>query len=371
MSNKRILIFSTAYLPLVGGAELAVKNITDLIGDFDFDLITARIRRDLPKYEKIGRIGIYRTGFGYNFDKILLPFCGAIKACRLNKKNNYVAIWAIMASFGGLAALLFKSLNPKIKFLLTLQEGDDLEYIKKRAGFFFIFIKRIFTAADYIQAISNYLADWARQMGTSCLIEVVPNGVDLEIFKPKWSVENLDKKIIVTVSRLVKKNGIRYLIEAMKNIDGELWIIGDGELKSELEDLVGNLEIKERVRFFGHKEPILVSELLSQSSVFVRPSLSEGLGNAFLESMAMGVPTIGTSVGGITDFLKDNETGWLCETEDSKSIADKINYILDEMNKLEIERVVKNARNLIVEKYNWNKISGQMEEIFNNLIIFK
>ena len=82
---KKILIFSTAYYPFVGGAEVAVKEITDRISATQFDLITARFRRNLPKVEKIGAVNVYRLGVGVPvLDKLFLPFWGAWFALRLN-----------------------------------------------------------------------------------------------------------------------------------------------------------------------------------------------------------------------------------------------------------------------------------------------
>ncbi|MFA6525917.1 MAG: glycosyltransferase family 4 protein [Candidatus Buchananbacteria bacterium] len=354
-------------MPLIGGAELAVGNITDRISDFEFDLITAKIRPGLSNFEKIGNINTYRVGWGINFDKLLLPFLGLIKALRLNNKNHYNVVWAIMASYGGFAGLFFKILKPRTKFLLTLQEGDDLAYIKKRVGIFNFLFEAIFKRADHIQAISKFLAEWAEDLGAKCPIEVVPNGVDLGIFKPVWTAENLNINIIVTVSRLVEKNGIKYLIEALQYTDGELWIIGDGALRIDLEKTAESSGVGDRVRFLGNLSAPEVAGKLAQASIFVRPSLSEGLGNAFLEAMAMGMPVIGTAVGGIPDFLRDGETGWICEVKNSKNIAEKINYIFDGKNRAEIERVVEAAKRMIEEKYDWKNISESMKAIFYKL----
>ena len=144
---------------------------------------------------------------------------------------------------------------------------------------------------------------------------------------------------------MVEKNGVEDLIEAIKILDRNdivLKILGDGKLRKKLEKLVKDLEIKDRVALLGEKQFQLkgevsnkaVYERLMCADVFCRPSLSEGLGNAFLEAMAVGVPVIATPVGGIPDFLKDGETGWFCEPRNPKSIVEKIKYILDEKNNI-------------------------------------
>ena len=75
---KRVLIFSTAYFPLVGGAEIATNEIARRLLDWQFDLITAKIKPGLSKFEKYGNVNIYRVGLGSKLDKILLPFLGLV-----------------------------------------------------------------------------------------------------------------------------------------------------------------------------------------------------------------------------------------------------------------------------------------------------
>lgn len=388
---KRVIIFSTAYLPLIGGAELAIKEITDRISDFEFDLICARLRRDLPKQEKIGNVNVYRVGFGNNFDKILLPFFGFLKARKiynLSKIQNLISkiyIWGVMASWGSLAGLVFKTFYPWVPFLLTLQEGDAPEYIQKgRFGLINLSWRLLLWKADYIQAISNYLAETARDYGYKRGMAIISNGVDLTKFKAKnekrkTTAPNLklkideNYKIIITVSRLVEKNGINDLISAFNLLVAncqssmKLLIIGNGILEKKLKFQVVSFKLQDKVIFLGNVPNEQVFEYLSISDVFCRPSLSEGLGTAFLEAMAMGVPVVATSVGGITDFLKDNETGLFCEVKNPESIAEKIKILLE--NSELRKKIIKNAQTMVEEKYDWDKITEKMENIIDKLVI--
>ena len=163
--KKNILIFSIAYLPFIGGAEVAVREITDRLGDFEFDMLTARLSPKLARFEKIGNVNVYRLGFGSALDKYMFPFAACLKALSLNIKRSYALSWAIMAAYAGFAGLFFKLARPKIPFLLTLQEGDPLPEIEKKVRFIRPIFKKIFLKADHIQAISNFLADWARKIG--------------------------------------------------------------------------------------------------------------------------------------------------------------------------------------------------------------
>lgn len=388
---KKILIFSTAYFPFVGGAEVAVKEITDRIFDVEFDMITARLDRKLAKFERMSNVNVYRIGFGYPIiDKCYLAFCGYKFASKLQKTTKYQGIWAIMASFGGLGALTFKKRNKNVPFLLTLQEGDDFKHINRRAFLIKNKFQNIFRKADYIQAISNYLADWGKSMGATCPVEVVPNGVDVGKFSIddfRFSIGDFKKKlgisesekVIITISRLVKKNGVGDLIKAISQLritnyelPVKLLICGIGEEEERLKNLAKSLSIENKVLFLGHVPHNELPKYLAISDVFCRPSLSEGLGNVFLEAMAAGVPVVATPVGGIPDFLFDGETGWFCKVGNPKSIAEKIKYVLGQKDietagQPSVKKVVDNAREMVEEKYDWNKIAVKMREIIFNL----
>ncbi|MDO8564888.1 MAG: glycosyltransferase family 4 protein, partial [bacterium] len=189
-----ILIFSTAYLPLIGGAELAIKEITDRLPEHKFTLITARFLRALPTHERIGNVEVYRVGFGFSFDKWLLPFLGTRLAKRLTlEREPFSIIWSMMASQGSIAATRFKKAHPATKLVLTLQEGDEESHLKRYVfgnDFLYRLLIRpwhllVFKRADVITAISNYLAERGRKHNSQVPIVVIPNGVDVAKFEAR------------------------------------------------------------------------------------------------------------------------------------------------------------------------------------------
>ncbi len=362
---KRVVIFSTAYAPLIGGAEIAVKELTDRLVDFEFVLITAQIRPELLREEMIGRVKVIRVGNGGRWDKLLLWWNGWKAA---QAEGNFDLIWGVMASYGGLAALRFKKKNVGVPFFLNLQEGDSLQHIYSRAWWVWPWFKQIFSRANYVQALSTYLADWAKKMGATCPVVVVPNGVGLMKLEQNYK-NNSSKKIIVSVSRLVEKNGLEDLIRAMDELpeDRELHIIGSGPLRERLGRIVTELKLQSRVIFIGEIPNQELPRYYASADVFVRPSLSEGLGISFLEAMQQGVPLIATKVGGIPDFLENGVTGWFCEVKNPRDIAEKIKYVLDPANATEVERVVKQAQELVVKKYSWEVVTEQMKKIFTTI----
>ncbi|MFA5173295.1 MAG: glycosyltransferase family 4 protein [Candidatus Paceibacterota bacterium] len=400
MTNKKrkVIIFSTAYLPFVGGAEVAVKEITDRLENyaddeqnkFDFTMVTARLKKELLSFERVGNIDVYRVGIGSFWDKYLLPFLGVFKALRIKGADNEEKpiIWAIMASFGGFGALFLKLLRPKWPFILTLQEGDSEKHILKKVGIFYPVWKMIFKRADYVQAISEYLKYFAVKYGAKCPIEVVPNGVDFNKFQkairqsaeqinPEFQIQDKEKigikdneKIILTVSRLVEKNGIDILIRAINEFKVKsykvhkvrLLIAGEGKEIKKLERLANKLGLENEIIFAGEIKLEEIVEYYKIADVFARPSRTEGFGNVFIEAMAAGTPVVATYVGGIKDFLKDGENGLACKVDDPKDLAEKINRILEDENlrrKL-IEGGLKTAK-----KYDWENIAKRMGGILN------
>jgi len=382
----KILIFSTAYLPFVGGAEVAIKEITDRlpaqagIQDVPFALITARFNRSVPKHERIGNVDVYRVGFGTPLDKWLLPWLGLRKAEKLEKEERFDAIWCMMASQASVAAAWFKECFPKVRLVLTLQEGDEEAHLKRYvlgvAALYRLFIRPwhtlVFKRADAITAISNYLAKRARRINPDVPIEVVPNGVDVEKFKNQNAKSKIEEvrqtfgigeqdKIVITTSRLVAKNGIGDLIAAFQFLPDniKLVICGSGPLLKNLQLTTYNLRLTNRVRFVGHVPHDQLPSYLHVADLFCRPSRSEGMGISFIEAMAAGVPVVATPVGGIPDFLKDGETGLFCEVDDPKDIAERIRVLLsnDELR----NRIVANASRMVLEQYAWSGITERMK----------
>ena len=202
---------------------------------------------------------------------------------------------------------------------------------------------------------------------------MIPNGVDAARFSQKVSEDKLaalrakfDKQsgdvFLFTASRLVLSRGVEDVIEALAHLPGRVkfLVAGSGEDREKLAHIASGLEVRERVSFAGHVSHTELPAYLQISDIFVRPSIIEGFGNAFVEAFAAGIPIIGTPVGGIPDFLKDDETGLFCEVRNPKSIAAAVEKYLNDPAL--VARVVANARALAFEKYDWNLIAREMRE---------
>lgn len=384
---KKILIFSLTYYPLeVGGAEIAVKEITDRIPDIEFHMLTLRFDRTLPREERIGNIVVHRIGWGDSRpSKFFFQFFAALAAARLHRHGHFDATWALMAHATGVPAALFKLFYPRVPMLLTLQEGDPLPYIERTMLPVWPLFSRAFTHADAVQAISTFLADWARRRGARGLVEVIGNGVDtarfsrvhpsaaVSIARQSFGARHGDT-LLVTTSRLTPKNAIDDIIRGLARmpLNTRFIVFGTGPSDAALRALATALGVASRVRFMGHLPHVDLPEALAACDIFIRPSRSEGMGNSFIEAMAAGLPVIATQEGGISDFLFDAKrnpgqgtTGWAVDKDSPEQIVQTVEDILAHPE--QVERVRANAKKLVIERYDWDLVALQIQGLFDRI----
>lgn len=375
---KRVLIFSLAYYPHVGGAEVALKEITNRISDIEFHLITLNFGKD-AKEEKIGNIFVYRVGNclpaqagASYFSKILFIPRAALRAARLHRAHPFDAFWAMM-SYMLFPIVLLRFMDLRCPYLLTLQEGDPWEYMFSR--WFILPFRRLlsigFKNASAVQAISTHLASWAKRMGYKGEVLIIPNGVDILCFAENFQHRVSSTVILVTSSRLVRKNALDDVIRALTILPTEVRfrIYGCGPDENKLKRITRDLDVESRVEFLGHINHSELPRALGECDIFVRPSLSEGMGNSFIEAMAAGLPVIATQEGGIADFLFDAKrnpdkptTGWAVDKNSPEQIAEAVKEII--ANPDAVAKVKANALALVKEKYDWNLIAKQMQSVF-------
>lgn len=399
---KKVLIFSLNYYPrFIGGAEVAIKEITDRISpeNIEFHMVTLRFDSNLPREEKIGNVHVHRIGFTtknpdiadlkkrpLKFNKQYFQFFAARAAGKLHKKYQFDGTWAMMAHSCGIPAGIFKKKHPEVKYLLTLQEGDPPEYIEGMMKPVWRLFKQGFTRADALQPISTFLYAWGKRMGFSKEAKVIPNAVDTKRFTQTFSEEEirdmkekLGKKdgdiYIVTTSRLVHKNAVDDVIAALpflpENVSFLIYGIGPDEEK--LKILAKELGVESRARFMGQIGHAEMPLMLAACDIFTRPSRSEGMGNSFIEAMAATLPVIATQEGGIADFLFDEKrnpdketTGWAVDADSPEQIAQAVQDITANPDK--VARVTKIAKAMVLEKYDWNTVARDMRTLFDGLL---
>jgi glycosyltransferase involved in cell wall biosynthesis len=401
---KRVLIFSLNYFPFVGGAEVAIKEITDRISpeEIEFHMVTSRVDSTLPKVERVGNVLVHRIGFStrrpdmadlkkfpLHLNKFYFQIAAFIKAWSLQQKYSYDATWGMMAHSAGIPAGLFKKTFPRVSYLLTLQEGDPPEHIERMMRPVWKLFRQGFVRADVVQAISTFLKEWALKMEFKGEAVVVPNGVDVGRFARDYSADEIasersrlgkkdDDVFLVTTSRLVHKNGVDDVIRALALLPERVsfLIYGVGPDMSALRALAKQLGVEDRARFMGQISHADMPLMLQACDIFIRPSRSEGMGISFIEAMAARLPVIATQEGGIGDFLFDAKrnpeqpaTGWAVDANAPQQIASAVEDIMAHPET--VARVIETAAKMVAEKYEWNQVAKSMQGIFEKLFALK
>ena len=192
---------------------------------------------------------------------------------------------------------------------------------------------------------------------------VVPNGIDTSVFKP-LDVEEIPYSTLF-VGRLCERKNLPRLFEAIgivrRAVPGvRLYLVGDGELRKELEGLVREKGFSDNVSFLGKVSESDLVYWYNRASVFVLPSLFEGFGIVCLEAMACGTPVVATRVPGVVDIIDDGETGILVP-DGAEEMAGAITELLREPELR--STLAAKGRQKALEGFDWGRVTGKMVEI--------
>ncbi|KON31306.1 hypothetical protein AC477_04250 [miscellaneous Crenarchaeota group-1 archaeon SG8-32-1] len=243
--------------------------------------------------------------------------------------------------------------------------------------------KRMMKRSDALIAVSKYTVNELTELYgiNEKKIHVIYNGVDVEKFKPRSNRAELrrefgleeDKKIILFVGRLYHRKGLEILLHSipsvLKQVSNVKFVIsgkGFKQKEASLRNLVKELGIEEHVTFLGYVPDEKLPHLYSTSDIFVLPAIYENFPFAILEAQSTGLPVIATNVGGIPEFLIDNENGFVISPGDS---AQLIQRILDLLQNGKLARKMgDHGRRLIEQKLDWRLITGQVIDLYNKLL---
>ncbi|MEO2055496.1 MAG: glycosyltransferase family 4 protein [Nitrospira sp.] len=231
----------------------------------------------------------------------------------------------------------------------------------------------VVTVSDFNK---EYLEECLKSEGRSGRIIRLYNGIDLDEFKPSQAEKEPD--LLVGVGRLVEKKGFSYLIEACKLLEesGKSFkcvIIGEGDERKALVELVKKYGLKEKVLFLGAKTQTEVIRILKTASVFVLPCIiaedgnRDGLPTVLLEAMALGVPVISTTVTGIPEIITHGKSGLLVPQRDPRLLAREIGEVLANQ---ELQSLLQRGGRLKVEEvFDVKKNIFALKRIFSQAVI--
>ncbi len=257
--------------------------------------------------------------------------------------------------------------------IITTLHGTDITLVGLEPSFLPL-VKFSIEQSDGVTAVSRFLKEnTLTNYDTKKNIEVIPNFVDTELFKPNGHsgfrnhIAPNGEKILVHISnfRQVKRvpDAIKMFEKIVKELPAKLVLVGDGPDRSECERLCRDLNVCDNVKFLGKQERLV--DILTSSDLFLLPSQAESFGLAALEAMACGLPVISSSVGGLPELVKHNETGFIAEIGDIDRMARYAADLLGNERKYKI--FSENSRNRAVN-YEKSKIIPLYENYYEKIL---
>lgn len=359
----KILFITRKYPPTIGGMErIAYELYTHL--------------------SKISEVKLIKWGGSNKWLPIVLPFF-LLKSIwiLLTQKIDVIYLQdGLLAPLGLILKIFRKSI------IITIY-GLDITYKNK---FYQFLIPRYVRQLNKIICISSA----AKQ---ECLersipenkIVVVPSGIPDKFYvgkdkratsvqlEKKFNISLKDKKIILSVGRLVERKGLHWFIEQVipklisQRKDFIYLIAGEGFFRKKIEDIIQNKELYDYIKLLGEADDKKLRLLYNSADIFVMPNIPvegdmEGLGIVILEAASCGLPVVASNLEGIKDAIKNGKNGFLVESRNADEFVRVINELLE--NNKKREELGEKARKFTLENYNWDKISKDYLEEFMSLL---
>jgi colanic acid/amylovoran biosynthesis glycosyltransferase len=289
-------------------------------------------------------------------------------------KQAYDIIYCHFGMIGNIVAKLKKFGVVEGKLITTFHGLDLSMFVRAKGNKVY---KELFELGDLFLPISNIWQEKLKEL--SCdekKILVHRMGIDTSKFKFCDRDRDTEATKLLTIARLTEKKGVEYgiravakVIQSYENLNYK--IIGDGELRESLEQLIRDLKISDRVEILGWKKQEEVIKLMEESDIFLAPSVTakngdrEGIPVVLMEALAMGMPVVSTLHSGIPELVLDGKSGFLVPEKDVDILAQKLQCLLE--NKSLWRSMGQCGREFVEQHYDINKLNDRLVQIFQQV----
>lgn len=379
-SNARVLLVTNDFGPRAGGIETFVIGLLERMTHGSTMVYTSK-QSETELYDETW---LTRHGTRVIRDRssILLPTPRVIRQIlTVIAEERITHLWFGAAAPLALMMPILKRRHPALRsFALT--HGHEVWWAKIPP--FSLLIRIMGRSLDGIGYLAEYtrreIARGLRPRDREKLVQIAP-GIDIEIFKPteeKSQLESLretlhllDKRIIISVGRLVHRKGQDRLIESLPRLrkefpDLHLLLVGTGPYQGHLEGLVEKHDLRDAVTFVGRIQLDQLPLYLSLAEIFAMPSRDrlaglevEGLGIVYLEASSCALPVIVGRSGGAPDALIDGQTGLLVDGNDIDAIAKACGELLRDSARS--KAMGAKGREWVRSHWNWDRWAEEFQ----------
>jgi phosphatidylinositol alpha-1,6-mannosyltransferase len=378
MSPKKVLCITNDFGPRAGGIESFVIGLVERFPRNSVIVYTSSQPGDRAWDSKW--LENYGVKVIRDRSKILLPTFRVGRNLR-----KIVEIEKVESVFFGAAAplgLLAKGLRSAgVKKIVALTHGHEVWWSKVFP--FNLALFRIGNSVDNLTYLGSYTkSQISRSLSAKAeqaMVKIAP-GIDVEHFKPSQESRKMradlgieEKKVIVSVGRLVHRKGQDRLIQALPKIQKEipnvhLLLVGQGPYQKNLEKIAKDLEVTDLVSFVGRVQSVDLPKYICAGDLFAMPSRSrlaglevEGLGIVYLEASACGLPVLAGNSGGAPDAVVDGVTGFCVNGNDVAEIATKAIEILADATLA--KKMGKQGRVWVEQNWRWEIWSDKFQSL--------
>jgi phosphatidylinositol alpha-1,6-mannosyltransferase len=378
----RLLMLNNEFPPLGGGTGTVNQAMLERfvhVRGLQIDLVTSALGKVSEEEFFANKIKIYKVpvrskNIHHSSNRELMEYAARTLplAIKLHRRNSYDLCFAWSAVPAGAVALALKRLLG-LHYIVRVC-GPDIPGFERRYrtihSVIAPLIRKVLRESERVIAKSQGEIDLLRATDRNLDCLVIPNGVDLEKFRPAQPVPDDGPLKLLCVGRLIERKGQHYLIQAVKRliddrIDVTLDLIGTGDARSSNEAQVASLGLADRVRFFGYVPREEIARHYAAAHVFVLPSYNEGMSVALLEAMAAGLAVVVTPTGGTRELIQPEVNGLVCDWADIDRLTVHLRRLAGDRT---LTRRMAEASRARASQFSWELAAQRYEELICQLV---
>jgi glycosyltransferase involved in cell wall biosynthesis len=401
--TPRVVVLTPYFRPIMGGVESNAERLSRYLAAHGIGVrvLTKRITPDLPDREDVEGVRIDRIGpYGHRSAAGKWRFAPFAAQSLVRDRSTYDVVCCIDYRGTGVAALGARAITGHAVVFQAqttgVLSGDNVDAALARrgikpSGWLGRMVKwpprAIYGRGDAFACISRVIERETLAAGVPRdRVHFLPNAIDMSRFRPASDVERLalrqpldlppDAVVYLFVGRLSREKGLMDLMEAWRSVrqsagagngvllvagpdmEGHPWNVGPAAREFAVRHALSS-----SVRFLGSVDP--VDPLLRAADVLVQPSHFEALGLSAIEALASGVPVIASAVGGLLDFMIDDDNGKLCPPNDPPALAASLRALIDDTALR--RRLATRARTSVLPEYDERVVFARFAELLHQL----
>jgi glycosyltransferase involved in cell wall biosynthesis len=365
----RVLFVTTS--TTVGGAEKTVYTLATLLDPAKFRVVGVVSLKPFGAFaHKLGAAGFPTFSLGLEGAPGLAQYNGLRQIIDETRPD---VVHAVMYQ----AIQLCRVVKGRVPVPFKLLSSPRVNY--RSRSFATLAVDRFLKGKDDLlvsesEASKKFLTTWLGYPAPK--VKVIYNGVDVAGW-PASRLERQQKRLELRLAsdellfgaagRLDEQKGHRYLIEAMHRLKGQpvrLVILGNGPARGELEGLIRKWRLEKQVWLLGERDDM--PTWLSSLDAFVLPSLWEGLPNALLEAMALGLPVVASNVDGVGEVVKHDQNGLLCRAKDPAALSHQMLRLINDASLR--AKLGAAAKQTVLERFGLIEMMTRYQETYAHLV---